>query len=138
MMLQRKIQIFAAVLAFAFLSISAQVLPIQSLGDWTVLGERTVNMQADHDEILVTAREGKFQKLKFKLLKAPIFIHNIKVVYANGTSENHVINKKFKKGDTSRVLDLEGNKRIIRKIIFNYKTIKTNKGRAHIVVLGKH
>ena len=107
-------------------------------GDWVVLGKRVVNIKADHDEIPVTIAKGTFKKLKFKILHAPIFVHNFKVIYGNGSSENFVINKRFKAGHESVVVDLKGANRIIQKINLNYKTIPSGKGRAEVIVFGKH
>jgi len=105
---------------------------------WTKLGERKVNMAGDHDEIPVTIKDGVFSKLKFKVLKAPIHVKNIKVVFGNGDTKNVDIKKKFAPGSESRVIDLPGNKRIIRKIVMNYKTVPTHKGKAVVVVWGRH
>jgi hypothetical protein len=107
-------------------------------GNWVKLGTKKVDMHADHDEILVTAQEGVFTKLKFKILKAPLLVHNVRVVFGNGESKNIVFDKKFPPGTESRVIDLPGNKRIIKKIKMNYKTPKNANGKAIVLVLGKH
>ena len=104
---------------------------------WQKIGQRMVNINADHDEIMVTASEGRFTKLKFKVLRAPIHVKNVKVVFGNGESKNVNINARIAAGTESKIIDLPGNKRIIRKIVMNYKSIP-GKGRAVVVVLGKH
>ncbi|MBL4706795.1 MAG: hypothetical protein JKY54_19855 [Flavobacteriales bacterium] len=109
-----------------------------SISDWQRLGSRIVNMKADHDVIPVTVFKGAFTKLKFKVKGAPIHIHNIRVIFGNGESMNLKIGKKFAAGSESRVLDLPGNKRIIKKINLNYKSVPVGKGRAEIVAWGKH
>jgi len=120
-------------------SCSAQntVTTTKVVSNWEVLGERTVNMGADHDEITVTARKGTFRKLKFKVTQAPIYVKNVRIVYGNGSSENHKVNETFRKGHFTRVLDLNGKSRVIRKILFNYTTINVGKGRAKIIAFGK-
>jgi len=105
---------------------------------WVMLGERTVNIQVDHDEILVTAAQGVFTKLKFHILKAPIHVLKARVVFGNGEDVVLAINRYYKAGQWTRVFDLPGNKRVIRKIVVNYKTVPVGRGRAHIVVWGKH
>lgn len=105
---------------------------------WDKLGMRTVNMKADHDVINVRAVEGFFTKLKFKILKAPLFVKNVRVVFGNGADKNIVFNKRFAAGTETRVIDLPGNKRIIKKIILNYKTPKTGHGKAIVSVWGRH
>ncbi len=105
---------------------------------WDRLGQKVVNIKGDHDVIPVTIKEGVFTAVKFKVMKAPIHVLNVKVHYANGTSDNFKINRKFAKGTESRVLDLPGNKRIIKKITFNYRTIPNGNGRALVAAWGRH
>ena len=105
---------------------------------WEKLGQRTVDIKADHDEIIVTAHEGAFTKLKFKILKAPIHVRNINIVFRNGDKKNIQLNRKFSPGSESKVVDLPGNKRIIKKIILNYKTVPGVNSKAIVVVLGRH
>jgi len=105
---------------------------------WEKLGSRKVNMGADHDEILFTAYEGLFTKIKFKVLDAPILLRNVKIVFGNGESRNFKVNKKFTAGMESRVVDLPGNTRIIKKIVMNYTAVANIKGKATFVVWGGH
>lgn len=104
---------------------------------WERLGQKVVNMKADHDEILVGAKDGVFTAVKFKVMKAPIFIHNIKIVYGNGETQNFVLNRRFPMGTESKIIDLPGNKRIIRKIKLNYKSAPSARGRAVVVAWGR-
>lgn len=105
---------------------------------WEKLGSRKVNMGADHDEILVTVYKGYFTKIKFKVLDAPILLRNVKVIFGNGDSRSVKVNKKFTAGMESRVFDLPGNKRIIRKIVMNYTSVARHKGRATFVAWASH
>ena len=105
--------------------------------NWELLGKRIVNVKADHDEIMVTAHEGTFTKLKFRILKAPIIIRNVKIVFGNGENKNIILKRKFAAGGESKIIDLPGNKRIIKKIVLNYKAIP-GKGKAVVAVWGKH
>lgn len=106
----------------------------RSPAKWHKLGMRTVNMKADHDVIMVTAAEGFFTKLKFKVMKAPLFVKNVRVVFGNGADRNIDFNKRFTAGTETRVIDLPGNKRVIKKIILNYKTPKTGHGHGKAIV----
>ena len=136
---------------FAFLSFLLALAPMlfatpnagQNLekvaqGDWELLGRRTVNMGADHDEIIVTAKDGVFTKVKLKIKKAPIFLKNINIVFGNGENKNVVFDKNFPAGSETRVIDLPGNKRIIKKVKLNYTTKNKSKtGRAVVALWGK-
>ncbi len=127
--------ILAVVLSFSFTDINKS---IAQPGKWVVLGKRVVNFSVDHDEIPVTVAKGTFKRIKFKVVGAPIHVHNFKVIYGNGTSENFVINRLFKAGHESRVIDLKGHNRVIHKININYKTVRVGKGKAKVIVFGKH
>ena len=104
-------------------------------GDWEKLGTKMVNMQADHDEIIVTGNEGVFTKIKLKVMKAPI---HLLIFFGNGTNKNVVFNKMFAAGSETRVIDLPGNKRVIRKVNLNYKSVAVGSGRAVITLWGQH
>ena len=106
--------------------------------DWVELGTRMVNMQAEHDEIEVTAKEGAFTKVRLHIMKAPIHLLNINIIFGNGENENVVFNKKFAPDTYTRIIDLPGNKRIIKKVKLNYESVPVGKGRAVIVLYGKH
>ena len=95
-------------------------------------------MKADHDEISVTVMEGFFTRVKLKVMKAPIHLKNINIIFGNGTNKNVVFNKRFPAGSETRVIDLPGNKRIIKKVKLNYKSVPTPKGRAVVSLWGKH
>ena len=110
----------------------------QPLKGWEKLGTKMVNMQADHDEIIVTVAEGVFTKVRLKIMKAPIHLLNMNIVFGNGTNKNVVFNKKFAAGSMTRIIDLPGNKRIIKKVKLNYKSVPVGKGRAVVSLWGKH
>lgn len=105
---------------------------------WEQLGSRIVSMTADHDEIIVTGNEGVFTAVQLRIAKAPIHLTNINIIFGNGDNENIVFDKVFTAGSETRVIDLEGNKRIIHKVNLNYKSAPTQKGRAVISLWGRH
>ena len=86
-------------LTFTIIACSAQssISNSQAVNDWELLGSRTVSINTDHDEISVSANKGTFRKLKFKVTRASIFVKNVRIIYGNGESENHKVNRAFKK-----------------------------------------
>ena len=120
---------FVLLFVFSFTStLSAQ---------WVKLGERAVNFSLDRDEIRVTVLKGTFKRLKFIVRKAPIYMKNVRVVYGNGESTNIRVKRSIAKGTESPVFDLPGRDRIIKKIVFNYRSIPTFKGRGLVEAFGK-
>lgn len=122
----------------SFASSAARTSKLMQPGEWEKLGSRVVNMQADHDEIMVTLKDGVFTKVRLKIMKAPIHLMNINIVFGNGSNKNVVFNRKFAAGSFTRVIDLPGNKRIIKKVKLNYKSVPVGKGKSVIALFGKH
>ncbi|MBK7128384.1 MAG: hypothetical protein IPM74_00180 [Crocinitomicaceae bacterium] len=104
---------------------------------WERIGSRAVDIRGDHDEILITANEGIFTAIQLRILKAPIHLMNINIIFGNGDNENIVFDKNFPAGSETRVIDLPGNQRVIHKINLNYKSVPTQKGKAVVTVWAK-
>ncbi len=105
---------------------------------WEHLGTRTVNYKLDRDVIKVTAKDGRFKKLKLKVTNGSLNMHRVVVQYGNGEKQVIAIKKNVAKGGTTRLIDLKGNKRIIRDITFFYDTKNLSRKRAKVHVFGKH
>ena len=109
----------------------------QALEDWDLLGARTVNATLDRDEIEVTAARGLFKQLKFTVKGAPIFIEKMYVHYGNGEVYEHEVRYKIEAGSESREIDLPGNNRIIRKVVFWYEKATWLGGTPVVTLWGK-
>ena len=105
---------------------------------WEKLGTRQVNFKADRDEITVTGREGAFTSLKIKVKNAPINITKMIVHFRNGQKQDIAIRQNIPAGGESRVIDLKGKKRIIKKVVFYYDTKNRARRRATVELFGKH
>ena len=124
--------------ASSFAAIKAKERSTFQPHDWVKLGTRIVNMHADHDEIPVTVFDGVFTKVRLKVMKAPLHLLNMNIIFGDGQHKNVVFNRNFQPGEFTRVIDLPGNKRIIKKVNLNYKSVPTAKGRAVVTLFGKH
>jgi len=105
---------------------------------WEKLGTRTVDIKGDHDVIQVGVFEGSFTKVRFKVMKAPIYLKNVVIVFGNGETKKVNFNARIKPGSISKVVDLPGNKRVIKKIKLNYKSVPNGKGKAIVSAWGRH
>jgi hypothetical protein len=114
------------------------VVKPNKMGKWQNLGSKRVNFKLDSDQLLVTAYEGVFRQIKFKVTKAPIHLNFLTIVFSNGENKHINVNRNFKPGDTSKIIDLPGNRRIIKKINFNYKTINSGKVKSKVTIWGLH
>lgn len=107
-------------------------------GKWELLGTKEVNFGLDKDEIMVTAAEGVFKSIQLKVRRSAINMHKLTVHFADGSEQNVVLKNNFRAGGQSRVIDLEGNNRIIRKVTLWYDTKNYKNRKALIELWGKH
>lgn len=119
---------------FASLPISVTAQPPK----WDFLGRRTVNFGPDHDEIIVTALEGAFTAIMFKVKGAPINMHKVLITFGNGETQEIPVVHTFGPKSMSRIVDLPGNKRVITKVAFWYDTKNFAGKKALVELWGRH
>ena len=103
---------------------------------WHKIGETVVNFQKDRDEIILVGA-NRFASIKFKVEDAPIDLQSLEVYYDSGDRQDIKINATVKAPGTSRVIDLNGGERDVKKIVFVYKTLPNHKDvKAHIEIWG--
>jgi hypothetical protein len=90
-------------------------------GKWQKLGSRKVGWKLDRDQISVTAANGAFKKLRLHVTGNKMYFVRMKVVYGNGEDTKIQVDKLIKAGTFSPALDLPGNKRIVKKVVFWYR-----------------
>jgi hypothetical protein len=108
-------------------------------GKWERLGCERVGNRADFDEIKVGRREGRFSALRLEAKGNSVEILDLKVVYANGSSDDIRVRSEINQGDRTRPLDLRGRERAIDRIqIVSKKDRKgPGRGRAEVCVYGR-
>ncbi len=126
---------FIALLALAAMSFTT--LP-DNTRPWELLGVRQVNYAVEHDEIVVTRAEGLFTALQIKVKRGPVNMHRIVVHYGNGERDEIELRENFRAGSESRVIDLPGNKRIIKKVDFLYDTKNLANRKGVVELWGRH
>ncbi|CAM2068997.1 hypothetical protein SCOR_26750 [Sulfidibacter corallicola] len=125
----------ALLVGLATLAVSAPVFA----GDWDNLGRREVKNRAERDQITVTRKDGRFSKIKLKVLKSGVTFYDVKIHFGNGEVFDVSLRDFIKAGGETRVIDLPGKKRIIKKVVFVYKSkAKRKKNRATVVLYGRH
>ena len=87
---------------------------------WQYLGEANVDGAVDHDNIVVSGSRGAFRAIQIKVQRAPIEFDRVVVHYGDGDSEPIQIRSTIPAGGQTRVIDLPGNRRIIRSVEFWY------------------
>jgi hypothetical protein len=103
---------------------------------WNLLGEKRVSFLVDRDVIHVTGNDN-YSQLKVKVKDGPVHIMDMDVHFENGDKFDVSIRQRIPQGGESRVIDLPGGSRNVRKIEFWYETKGFKKGRASVQVWGK-
>ena len=140
-----KVIALSLVVFFGTTSVSAAVVPFEDgisfdefVGGWEKLGSRKVNYGLDRDEIMVTRAEGTFRKVQLRFKKAPINMHRMILHFGNGTQQEVKLQKTFRAGEKTRVIDIKGGKRVIKKVVFWYDTKNLAAKRGKVELWGKH
>jgi len=105
---------------------------------WEMLGAKKINKSFERDVISVTATEGTFNALKFKVKYRPVTIYDMKVYYGNGAVEDIKIRHHVQAGGESRIINLRGRNRVISKVVFRYETKTFTGKRTEIRLFGLH
>ncbi len=132
--------VIIAMLAFAgTYNVAMAQQPAVMLSDktgWHKIGETTVNFQKETDEISVIGAD-RFASIKFKIEDAPIDLISMEIYYESGDKQDVKINMPIKAPGESKIIDLNGGERSLKKIIFKYKTLPNRKDvKAHVEILG--
>ena len=104
---------------------------------WKLLGTRKVTFKTEKDVINVGADEGVFKKIKLTVRKSGINFKDMKVHFSNGDIIDVKIRRVIPAGGETRVIDLPGRNRNIKKVVFWYKSTKKNSRRATVRLYGK-
>ena len=105
---------------------------------WTYLGSAKVHgMGVDHDEILVTGMLGDFTAIKLFVENEGIEFERVVVHFGNGGQQELIIRDFIPAGGETRVLDLTGHDRVIRRVDFYYKSNPVTKRKGKVKLYGK-
>lgn len=131
--------IFLSVFSFLFATMvnaqKVEVLTSHKPG-WHKIGETTASFKADRDAVIVLGADN-FKSILIKVTDAPIHFNDLEVYYDNDTKQDVQVRSDFKQGQESRIIDLTGGSRSVKKVVFTYKTVPNWKGdKAHVELYG--
>jgi hypothetical protein len=119
------------VLLFLFVSTA-----VQAQNGWRFIADKIVAFGVDHDVIVTGNTNDDFRKLKLRVTDGPLKMYDMKVYFDNGDVQDISIRFRIPQGGESRVIDLDGGLRHIKRIEFWYETKGFRKGRARVAVWG--
>ena len=120
--------------SFLLLTTSLLVACASAGGDWELLGETDVNFQLDRGSIDVDRGEDRFHEIKIFVKGGLVRISDVWVVFGDGSTFHPRTRTRFKTG--SRVIDLPGGARVIRRIDVAYRW-ETESARLTLSVYGR-
>lgn len=104
---------------------------------WDRIATRNVSFRADHDAV-VAIGQGQFRALRIDVEDATIEMYEIKVTFADGSVFSPQTRVLFRADSRSRVIDLPGASRTIRRIDFRYRSVDRRPvGTATVQVYGR-
>ncbi len=107
-------------------------------GEWVLLGRRKVGFLVDRDVIEVGQKEGRFDRLLLSVKRNDIEILDIRVVYANGQSDELRVREFIREGGRTRPIELRGGDgRFIRQVEVTYRSKPSFQGQAVLFVYGR-
>lgn len=128
--------LFASLVAISVVTAQKVEVITSNKPGWHKIGETNVMFKTDRD-VLVVLGADKFKAIQIKVTDAPIRVEDLEVYYENDTKEDIQVRAVFKKGEKSRVIDLKGGDRNLKKVVFVYHSIPNWKGeRAHVELYG--
>lgn len=104
---------------------------------WKRLGTKKVKFKTERDVIKVGADEGVFTKIKLTVKKSGIHFKDMKVHFSNNDIVDVKIRRIIPAGGETRVIDLPGKNRSIKKVVFWYESTKKNSKRATVRLYGR-
>lgn len=104
---------------------------------WREIGEVRANYGGDHDAINVSGPFDDFRKLKLRVSSADVNMERMLVTFDGGGRDEIPLRFVIEKGQESRVIDLKGGKRSIRRIEFWFDTKGRFSGKARVTVYGR-
>ena len=122
--------------AFGFAVLLLSSSAVAQAQRWTYLGEANVDGAADHDNIVVSGSRGAFRAIQIKVQRAPIEFDRVVIHYGDGDSEPIHIRSRIPAGGQTRVIDLPGNRRIIRSVEFWYARASRSSRRPKVRLFG--
>jgi hypothetical protein len=128
----RGLTVVSLILLAAYIASAAQ-----TPGRWERLGEREVDFRNDHDQIDVGRSEGRFRQIEIRVKDAPIEVFDMVVTFGNNETFTPKVRHKFAEGSGSHIIDLPGERRIIKRIDFNYKSLNRREGKGTVQVFAR-
>jgi hypothetical protein len=103
-----------------------------------LLGQLEVDFGADRDVLQVGRDEGRFQKIRLVVRGGSIELRDVKVTFDDNSVFDPESRARVLREDSAFVFDLPGQRRVIKSIAFQYRSLDRREGKATVLVYGEH
>jgi hypothetical protein len=127
----KRVMVICALVLIAALGVYGQdnrTVVLSDRTDWHKIGETSVNFDTDRDEVTISGAD-KFAAIKFKVEDVPIHLMSMEAYFDDGDKQDINVNFPIKPKGESRVIELDGGERDLKKVVFVYKTIANRSDR---------
>jgi hypothetical protein len=127
-----------AVCSFSYAAVAQEKVAVETndKAGWHKITETIANLKSDRDEVMVMGADH-YKAMKLKVTDAPVEITDLTVVFENEARQDIQVRKLIGAGEETRVIDLDGKDRAIKKIIIQYKTApNAATDKAHVEIWG--
>jgi hypothetical protein len=122
--------------SFAQKTTDKPVVVISDKSGWHKIGKTTVNFKTEKEQVLIIG-SNRFSAIKFKVQEAPIDLISIEAYFASGDKQDIGINMPISAPGESKIIELNGGMRTLKKIVFVYKTLPNHKDeKGHVEIWG--
>ncbi|MBN1697994.1 MAG: hypothetical protein JW881_10810 [Spirochaetales bacterium] len=118
------------------IQVKKQTTPVAGRKEWMKIGERKVNLKGEKD-VISGFGKGRFRQIMIAVHDSAIEMYDIVIIFANNERYSPKTRLHFAESSRSRVIDLPGKERVIKRIEFFYRSKNKRTGRATIEVWGK-
>lgn len=113
-------------------SVKESSLIVSDKKGWHKIGERPVDFVKDQDEFVVIGAD-RFSAIRFKVTEASIQLMSLEIYFESGDNQKIQVDSPILAGSESKVINLNGGERSLKKIAFNYKTLPNQTAEKAIV-----
>lgn len=106
--------------------------------DFDVIDTQRVGRDDDGTAVFdLGRRDGRFSAIRFRAVDGGIRIRSVRVTYGNGETQTVDVGDRLDEGEQTKVIDLEGDRRFIRRVEVQARTRRSTRGPASIALLGR-
>jgi hypothetical protein len=128
---------FTVLAVVSLLSLLSSFKSTSSKAEWKFIGDKSVRFGVDRDVIHCGNVNDDFRQIKLKVTDGPLKIYDMKVYFDNDQVQDVSIRNQIRQGGESRIIDLDGGLRHLKKIEFWYETKGFARGRSRVAVWGR-